>query len=108
MSAICSSLPILAQIGRSLSTFLQAATHLFRAGIAHRAKPTKRFAWPERGDLAQRFHERSFRKGVRTPTYADVAQPIYTRSVGRWKNYARYLEPCLDILQPALRHFGYV
>lgn len=60
--------------------------------------------WDER---VLRFHERSFSKGVRTPTYADVAQPIYTRSIGRWKNYARHLEPCLDVLEPALREFGY-
>lgn len=60
--------------------------------------------WDER---VLRFHERSFRKGVRTPTYADVAQPIYARSIGRWKNYARHLEPCLDVLEPVLREFGY-
>ena len=60
--------------------------------------------WDER---VLRFHERSFSKGVRTPTYADVAQPIYARSIDRWKNYARHLEPCLDLLEPALRQFGY-
>ena len=54
-----------------------------------------------------RFHEKSFSKGVRTPTYADVAQPIYARSIGRWKNYERHLEPCLEILEPALREFDY-
>jgi Flp pilus assembly protein TadD len=61
-------------------------------------------AWDER---VLRFHERSFSKGVRTPTYADVAQPIYARAIGRWKNYTRHLEPYLDILEPALREFGY-
>jgi hypothetical protein len=60
--------------------------------------------WDER---VLRFHERSFSKGVRTPTYADVAQPIYTRSIGRWKNYARHLEPHLDLLEPVLREYNY-
>jgi Flp pilus assembly protein TadD len=58
-------------------------------------------------DRVLRFYERSFRKGIRTPTYADVGQPIYARSVGRWKNYAKYLEPCLRMLEPVLEGFGY-
>jgi hypothetical protein len=46
-------------------------------------------------------------RGVSTPTYADVSQPIYTRSVGRWRNYARWLEPHLESLTPLLQEFGY-
>jgi hypothetical protein len=61
--------------------------------------------WDER---VLRFHERSFSKGVRTPTYADVAQPIYTRSIGRWKNYSKHLEPHLELLEPVLREYNYV
>jgi hypothetical protein len=53
------------------------------------------------------FHERVTEKGVRTPTYADVAQPLYQRAVGRWKNYEKYLSPHLAILRPWLRTFGY-
>jgi hypothetical protein len=44
---------------------------------------------------------------VRTPTYADVAQPLYQRAVGRWKHYEKYLSPHLTILRPWLRAFGY-
>jgi tetratricopeptide (TPR) repeat protein len=54
-----------------------------------------------------RFHERATEKGVRTPTYADVIQPLYQRAVGRWRNYERYLAPHLDLLRPWLRAFGY-
>ena len=46
-------------------------------------------------------------KAVASPTYEAVSQPIYTRAVGRWKNYEKYLEPCLPVLQPLLRAFGY-
>lgn len=60
--------------------------------------------WDER---VLRFHERSFSKGVRTPTYADVAQPIYSRSIGCWKNYLKHLEPHLDLLEPVLREYNY-
>lgn len=52
------------------------------------------------------FHEPSA-KGVRTPTYADVAQPIYRRAVGRWRHYEKYLAPHLEALRPWLRRFDY-
>lgn len=53
------------------------------------------------------FAERSRAKGIRTPTYADVTQPLYQRAIGRWKNYEAFLAPHLDLLQPHLRAFGY-
>jgi tetratricopeptide (TPR) repeat protein len=46
-------------------------------------------------------------KKVTSPTYEAVAQPIYTRAIGRWKNYERLLEPALPTLEPFLREFGY-
>lgn len=55
--------------------------------------------------LAQ--HELKRSRGVRTPTYQDVAQPLYTRSIGRWRNYAQWLEPHLGPLEALLREFGY-
>ena len=52
-------------------------------------------------------HRRSERRAVRTPTYDDVTKPLYTRALGRWRNYEAYLEPGLSILQPFLDAFGY-
>lgn len=46
-------------------------------------------------------------RGVRTPTYADVAQPLYTRAIGRWRHYARWLEPHLGELASLLGEFGH-
>jgi hypothetical protein len=51
--------------------------------------------------------KRSERKAVRTPTYVDVTKPLYTRSIGRWRNYHRYLDPGLEILDPFVKAFGY-
>ena len=34
-------------------------------------------------------------KQVTSPSYEAVAQPIYTRAIGRWKNYEQLLEPAL-------------
>ena len=44
---------------------------------------------------------------VRTPSYADVSQPLYDRSIGRWRNYARDLAPVLPLLARFVEEFGY-
>jgi len=53
------------------------------------------------------YRERLRRKAVGSPTYEAVSQPIYTRAIGRWKNYQKFLEPYLPILQPSIDAFGY-
>ena len=44
---------------------------------------------------------------IKTASYAQVGQPIYTRSAGRWENYRKHLEPVLPVLEPWVRKFGY-
>jgi hypothetical protein len=53
------------------------------------------------------FDEHARKKKVRSPTYADVTQPVYKRAVGRWRNYQKYLEPHLEKLEPFAKAFGY-
>ncbi len=53
------------------------------------------------------FNEHARKKLVRSPTYADVTQPVYKRARGRWRNYQKYLEPHLDKLEPFVKAFGY-
>jgi len=53
------------------------------------------------------FDEHARQKVVRSPTYADVTQPVYKRAVGRWRNYQKHLEPHLDKLEPFVKAFGY-
>ena len=36
---------------------------------------------------------------VHTASYDQVKEPVYTRSVGRWKNYEKYLQPLTDALK---------
>ena len=38
-------------------------------------------------------------RGVQTPSRWQVKQPIHTRSIGRWRNYASVLGPALDSLE---------
>ena len=53
------------------------------------------------------FDRHAREKAVRSPTYADVTQPVYKRAVGRWRNYQKYLEPHLAKLEPFVKLFGY-
>jgi hypothetical protein len=53
------------------------------------------------------FHEHARQKHVRSPTYESVTTPIYRTAVGRWRNYAKYLEPTLERLEPFIKAFGY-
>ncbi|MFZ0825879.1 MAG: sulfotransferase [Verrucomicrobiia bacterium] len=54
-----------------------------------------------------RFDEHARSKRVRSPTYADVAQPVFKRARGRWLNYQKYFEPHLTKLEPFAKAFGY-
>jgi tetratricopeptide (TPR) repeat protein len=44
---------------------------------------------------------------IRTPSYAQVTEGLYTRSSGRWENYREQLEPILPVLAPWVEKFGY-
>lgn len=58
-------------------------------------------------DVQARFYERSRSKHLYSPTYQDVTQPVYTRSLCRWPAYEKYLAPILPRLEPYCRAFGY-
>ena len=74
------------------------------AGNARRILDFLGLAWDEH---VLQFHEHARAKLVRSPTYADVTEPIYRESVGRWQHYARHLEPVLGRLAPFVTEFGY-
>jgi tetratricopeptide (TPR) repeat protein len=46
-------------------------------------------------------------KQVMSPSYEAVAEPVHTRSIGRWKKYAEQLAPALETLDPFVKEFGY-
>lgn len=47
------------------------------------------------------------RTTIGTPSYRDVRQPLYARSVGRWTGFAAQLAPVLPTLAPFVEAFGY-
>lgn len=42
-----------------------------------------------------------------TPSYAQVREPLNDRSIGRWKAFARELEPVLPVVREAMEALGY-
>ena len=53
------------------------------------------------------FHKKNGDKPIMAFNYDDVSQPIYRRSVGRWKSYEKHLAPILPVLEPYCKKLGY-
>lgn len=53
------------------------------------------------------FHENAKGRYIATPSFADVAQPIYTRALARWHHYEQFFTPILPTLAPYIEAFGY-
>jgi tetratricopeptide (TPR) repeat protein len=70
------------------------------------ARVTQFLGLPWHPDQA-RFHEKDPRKPIHCPTYQDVTRPVYSRSIGRWHAYERYLAPVLPMLDLYIRTFQY-
>ena len=47
------------------------------------------------------------RKKIKTASYNQVTQPLYSSANGRWKKYSAYLGPFLPILSPWVELYGY-
>lgn len=58
-------------------------------------------------DDVGRYRERPMGQGVVTPSYRNVTDPVYSRSIGRWRAYRRQLAPVLEELRPFATAFGY-
>lgn len=57
----------------------------------------------EWNDACLKFYETE--RPVKTASLAQVRQPIYSTSVGRWKKYEPYLKPLLNELGPLVREY---
>ena len=74
-------------------------------GQARKSLELLGLAWdPQVLNYRERLGEQ---KQVLSPTYEAVAEPIYTRAIGRWKNYEKLLEPVFETLAPFVEEFGY-
>lgn len=53
------------------------------------------------------FHKKAAGKVIASPSFNQVAQPLYSSSVGRWRHYASEYAPISATLQPYIDHYGY-
>ena len=74
-------------------------------GHARRTVAFLGLEWDDRV-LGHLEHARS-RGLIRTPSFRQVTEPIYTRARGRWHRYRAHLEPFMDRLDPFIDEFGY-
>lgn len=49
----------------------------------------------------------SARGYIGSPSYAQVAEPVYTRAKGRWLRYREHMAPVIPILRPWIERMGY-
>lgn len=61
-------------------------------------------AWDPR---VARFHERAAGKVVNSPSFSQVAQPLYSSSVERWRRYEQEYAAVADTLRPFVEALGY-
>ncbi len=53
------------------------------------------------------YHMEAGASVVRTPSFIDVALPLYSRARGRWQHYASQIASIETILAPFIKQFGY-
>jgi tetratricopeptide (TPR) repeat protein len=53
------------------------------------------------------FRETALKRDIGTPSARQVIEPLYARSIGRWRRYADELAPALPVLAPWVERYGY-
>jgi tetratricopeptide (TPR) repeat protein len=77
------------------------------AGQARLALETLGLPWDDQVLAYRQRLSGEKNKQVTSPSYEAVAQPIYTRAIGRWQHYEELLAPAMKTLEPFIREFGY-
>ncbi|HEY7005030.1 MAG TPA: sulfotransferase, partial [Sphingomicrobium sp.] len=61
--------------------------------------------WSERVlDHGSTAKERGF---ISTPSYSQVVEPLYDRSIGRWERYREQMKAVLPVIEPWAKRMGY-
>ena len=77
------------------------------ADMERQARTVLQFLGLPWDDAVLEYQRRAQRKHVHSPTYEAVTKPVYSSSIGRWRNYAAQLAPCMPVLRPFVEAFGY-
>jgi tetratricopeptide (TPR) repeat protein len=75
--------------------------------LAHEARRTFSALEVPWDDSVRAYRERGKANPVRSPSYEEVSRPVFTTSIGRWKNYEHQLSPVLELLEPLVESLGY-
>lgn len=73
-------------------------------GESRRLLAALRLPWDAR---VLAYADRARERAIATPSYHQVVQPIYARSIGRWRHYRDAFAPLLPALRPSIEAFGY-
>ncbi|MBI1212473.1 MAG: tetratricopeptide repeat protein [Alphaproteobacteria bacterium] len=61
----------------------------------------------EWNDAVRDYAATARQRTIATPSASQVVEPLYATSQGKWRNYAKELEPYLPALAPWVKAFGY-
>tara|TARA_E500000178_G_scaffold297849_1_gene304741 strand:- start:77 stop:463 length:387 start_codon:yes stop_codon:yes gene_type:complete len=62
----------------------------------------------EWSDHLRNFYLTASKRGIiHTPSYTQVNMPLYSNSIGRWKNYSKQFSSVNPILSKWMKIFGY-
>lgn len=77
------------------------------ADLSKEGSRITKFLGLEWNEQQPKFYDYNREKAVGSNNYGNVTQPIYRRSVGRWRDYEKYFKPILPMLEPYCWMFGY-
>ena len=62
---------------------------------------------PGTNECWRRASTRVTRGSSAAPSYAQVVQPVYSSSIGRWRPYARHFTEVIPLVRPLLERWEY-
>ena len=72
------------------------------------AEPLLNFLGLDWHDNLLNYRQTALSRGIiKTPSYNQVTQSLYTQAIDRWKNYQEQFEGILPLLEPWAKRFGY-
>ena len=98
---------------RQYRTVLPLEVHTLRyesliVGFEETLTPLLDFLGVGWDDGVRNYAAAANRRGIiKTPSYNQVTQPLYTRARGRWEQYREQMRPALPLLLPWAKRLGY-
>jgi len=72
------------------------------------AEPLLNFLGLDWHDNLLNYQQTALSRGIiKTPSYNQVTQGLYTQAIGRWKNYQDQIKGIVPLLEPWAERFGY-